>query len=122
MPNFISEDDIEQATLQRLQHLYGFDVQECYTADPEDLNDGSNRSDKRDVILMDRLKEAAIRLNPGIPESAIDQALEQLTEKRRAMSPIAANREIDGLIRDGIPVIFEDSEGGPEQDRVKVID
>ena len=31
--------------------------------------------------------------------------------KRHAMSPVAANREIDGLIRDGIPVEFDDAKG-----------
>lgn len=33
--NFISEDDIEQALLQRLQHLCGFDALNCFTAQPE---------------------------------------------------------------------------------------
>ena len=42
---FISEDDIEQALLQRLQHLCGFNVQNCFTAQPDDLNDGSGRAD-----------------------------------------------------------------------------
>lgn len=122
MPTFISEDDIEQAALQRLQHLFGFDVLNCYTNDPEDLNDGSNRGDKRDVIFADRLLEAGVRLNPGIPEAAVDEALSQLADRRRAMSPIAANREIDGQIRDGIPVEYENDEGRTEQGRVYVID
>ena len=75
MPNFISEDDIEQAMVQRLQDDYGYDALNCYTADPADLKDGSGRTDKRDVILHDRLKAAAIGLNPDIPESAVDDAL-----------------------------------------------
>ena len=54
MPNFISEDDIEQAMVQRLQHLYGYDVLDCYTADPADLNDGSGRTDKREVVFRGR--------------------------------------------------------------------
>ncbi len=70
--NFISEFDIEQSLLQRLQHLNGFDVLDCNTAKPDDLNDGSNRSDKRDVILVDRLREACIALNPAIPPEVID--------------------------------------------------
>lgn len=37
--------------LQRLQHIYGFNVQDCYSVKPEDLNDGSHRSDKRNVIF-----------------------------------------------------------------------
>lgn len=44
MPNFISEDQIEQALLQRLQHVCGFDVLECHMTDPVDLNDGSGRT------------------------------------------------------------------------------
>ncbi|MET4025591.1 hypothetical protein ABIE59_001116 [Marinobacter sp. MBR-99] len=49
MASFISEGNIEQALLQRLQHIHGFNVLDCYTAKPEDLNDGSRRADKRDV-------------------------------------------------------------------------
>ena len=122
MPNFISEDDIEQAMVQCLQHLYGYDALDSYTADPADLNDGSGRTDKRDVILHDRLKAAAIALNPGIPESAIDDALKQLCDRRQAMSMIAANREMDGLIRDGVRVQFKDAQGRNRKERVRVID
>ena len=111
-----------EATLKKLHHQFGFELLNCYTVDPENLNDGSNRTDKRDVILEDRLREAALRLNPKIPESAIDEALAKLMEKRHAMSPIAANREIDGLIRDGIPVEFENAKGKKDQGRVRVID
>ncbi len=104
MPSFISEDDIEQAMLQRLEHVHGYDSLNCYTTDPADLNDGSGRTDKRDVILYDRLREAVVGLNPDIPESAIDDALKQLRDKRQILSPIAGNREVDGLIRDGVRV------------------
>lgn len=122
MPNFISEDQIEQALLQRLQHLCGFDVLECYTAQADDLNDGSNRADKREVILKDRLMAAALRLNPGIPEPVVEGALARLCDPRRAMSLIEANREVDALIRDGIPVEFEDAAGKKHQERLRVID
>lgn len=122
MPNFISEDDIEQAMVQRLQHLYGYDTLDCMTSDPADLDDDSGRTDKRDVILHDRLKAAALALNPDIPESAIDDALKQLCDKRRALSPIAANREVDGMIRDGIRVEFQDQDGRNRKERVRVID
>jgi type I restriction enzyme, R subunit len=122
MANFISEDQIEQGLLQRLQHLHGFDVLDCHTEKAEDINDGSARTDKREVILHERLKAAALRLNPGLPEDVIDEALARLTEPRRAMSLVAANREFDGLLRDGIPVDFEDAAGKKQQERVHVID
>ena len=122
MPNFISEDDIEQAILEKLKKQYGYQLLNCYTVDAEDLNDGSNRTDKRDVIFEDRLRQAALRLNPTIPENAIDEALERLMDKRHAMSPVAANREIDGLIRDGIPVVFDDDQGRTRHERIRMID
>lgn len=56
MPNFISENDIELAMVQRLQHLYGYDTLNGNTADPVGLNDDSRRTDKREVILHDHLK------------------------------------------------------------------
>ena len=126
MPNFISEDQIEQALLQRLQQLCGYDALNCFTAQPDDLHDGSGRSDKREVILLDRLRDAVQRLNPHVPPAAQAQAVAQLAQTRRAMSLVAANREVDALLRDGVPVEFEATEGPDAgrivQERVRVID
>lgn len=122
MPNFISEDQIEQALVQQLQHLHGFDTLDCYTENAENLNDGSGRTDKRDVILADRLREAAIRLNPDIPPAAIEDALDKLLDRRQAMTLIAANREIYGLLRDGIPVEFDNAQGVRQQEQVRLLD
>lgn len=122
MPNFISENQIERALVQKLQLLHGFDSLDCYTENPEDLEDGSRRANKRDVILVDRVKDAALRLNPEIPVKAIDEALEKLLDRRQAMSLVAANREIYNLLRDGIPVEFDDAEGKRQQERVHLIE
>ena len=86
MPNFISEDQIEQALVQKLQHVHGFDALYCYTENAEDLNDGSGRANKRDVILADRVREAAIRTG----EPAL-QAL-GLCNRLRLVLPVATVR------------------------------
>ena len=122
MPNFISEDDIEQAILQKLVRDHGYQAINCFTENPDDLNDNSGRTDKRDVVFHERLKAAALRLNPDLPEAAIDEALFILTAPRGAMSTIGANREIDRLIRDGIPVQYEGKNGRTENGRVRVVD
>lgn len=122
MANFISEDQIEQALLTRLSADFGFARLNCMTANPDDLNDGSGRSSKREVILADRLRAAAVRLNPTLPDHVLDEALGRFCERRTAMSLIAANRELDGLIRDGIPVEYETAPGRKEQVRVRLID
>ena len=117
MPNFISEDQIEQALVQKLQHLHGFDALDCYTENAEDLNDGSGRAHKRDVILMER-----VRLNPDIPATAIEDALDKLLDRRQALTLIAANREIYGLLRDGISVEFDNAQGLRQQEQVRLLD
>ena len=109
--NFLSEDDIEQALLQNLQHLYGFDVLDCFTSKPDDIKDGSNRRDKRDVIFADRLQAACEALNPVVPVATIEQVVAKVMDRRSAMSAIAANRELDGLIREGVSVEFDDAAG-----------
>ena len=122
MPNFISEDQIERALVQKLVSLHGYDSLKCHTQDPEDLDDGSGRPNKRDVILVDRVREAATRLNPTVPADAIEDALENLLDRRQAMTLIAANQEIYNLLRDGIPVEFDDPQGQPQKERVCLID
>ena len=122
MPNFISEDQIEQALVKKLVSLHGYDSLKCHTQDPEDLNDGSGRPNKRDVILVDRVREAAIRLNPTIPATAIEDALEILLDRRQVMTLVAANREVYNLVRDGIPVEFDDPKGQPQRERVRLIE
>ena len=55
MPNFISEDTIEQAILKRLHEQFGFELLNCYTSDAADLNDRSGRGDKREAVSYTHL-------------------------------------------------------------------
>lgn len=122
MLNLISEDQIEQALLQRLQHLCGFDVLICHTATPGDLNDGSGRTDKRDVVLMQRLRAAVERLNPDVPAPVRDAALAQLADRRHSMGLLAANKEVYGQLRDGIAVTYDDAAGRAQTVQLRIID
>ena len=122
MPNFISENQIERAILTLLKEEFNFKIKNCYTKEAEDINDGTGRTDKKEVVFYDILKEKAKSLNPNIPETAIEQAISILTEKRYAMNPVFANKEVYNLIKDGIPIEYQNQEGRTEQGRVNVID
>ena len=122
MPNFISEDQIEQALVQKLKTVHGFDSLNCHTEDPENLDDRSGRANKRDVILVERVREAAVRLNSTIPAHAIESALEMLLDRRQTVTLVAANQDVYNLLRDGIPVEFDDSRGQKQNERVRLID
>ncbi len=122
MPNFISEEQIEEALIQKLQMLHGYDSLNCYTEDPEDLNDGSHRASKREVILVDRLTQAAIELNGDIPEKVILDAIGTFAERRQSMSLVAANKDIYELLRGGIPVEYDDAKGSKHKEQLRLID
>ncbi|MHB9070232.1 MAG: type I restriction endonuclease subunit R [Sedimentisphaerales bacterium] len=122
MPNFISEDQIEKAAVALLKDKYGYRSLNCFTSDVEDLNDNSNRETKQEVVFLDILKQYVVKLNDSIPEAIIEQALEKLTSRRYAMSPILANKEVYDLIRNGISVEYEGKTGRTEQGRVRIID
>ena len=75
MSNFISEAQIERALVQKLQHLHGFDALDCHTEDPEDLNDGSGRANKREVILVDRVMGVIGLFLVAVDADALGEAL-----------------------------------------------
>ena len=69
MPNFISEDQIEKAAVALLHDRYGYRTLNCFTQDVEDPADHSNRASKQDVVFLDVIKAAAVKLSPTVPET-----------------------------------------------------
>ena len=80
------------------------------------------RSSKRDAILPNRLRLALERLNPGIPQEALDDAFSILTRERGAIDPIRANAEVHDLLRKGVPVDVRDADRTRKTEFVRVVD
>ncbi|MFN9692519.1 MAG: type I restriction endonuclease [Synechococcaceae cyanobacterium] len=80
------------------------------------------RRDRREVVLLPRLRAALERLNPGQPAQAISAAIEELSRNRSAMGLVAANREVVRLLNDGVLVSVPDLErGGQSKLRLRVV-
>jgi type I restriction enzyme, R subunit len=77
--------------------------------------------DFKDVILEKRLKGALKRLNPDLPEKAIDEAIYKLKKVEYPNLEIA-NKEVYQMLRDGIRVEVEDKNKNLRGRFVKVID
>jgi len=76
----------------------------------------------REVVLPARLRAALARLNPTLPQAAIDDAVAELARDRAAMLPVAANRDVWRLLRDGVPVQLRQANGDAEPAMVRSID
>jgi len=75
MPNYITEDDIEQAILDKLRaEPFNYDIIICDadTSKRDDLNDGTGRTSKKQCVLPEVLKKSLKRINPSIDEKILD--------------------------------------------------
>ena len=111
---------VELPAVELLQSL-GWQHGDLMQEEPGALNP-TGRLSFREVILPARLRAALRRLNPTMPDEALQQAEAKLTEDRSAMLPIAANREVHRLLRDGVSVELRQPDGSLKPDRVWLVD
>ena len=124
MRNFISEDEIEVAVLQKLSHPdFGYDIINC---DPspdkrEDLNDGTGRSSKKECVLPCILRDSLKKINPHISETIITDVAKGLTRDFTGTDIFMTNYDLYNKIRNHIKVNIKKN-GKDDFDFVKLID
>jgi type I restriction enzyme R subunit len=82
----------------------------------------TGRQSFRELVLPARLRVALRKLNPLLPDQALQEAEVALATDRSAMLPVAANREVYRLVRDGIVVQVREGDGSLKDERVAIID
>lgn len=116
MANFISEDQIEKAIIKVFVDTLGYRHVNCIDQDV------SGRLNDSEVVIKPILQHHLKLLNPTMPSATIEEAVEQLTKTRLDRTELMANKEIYGLIRNGIQVTINNNQGKQEPAIVKVID
>jgi type I restriction enzyme R subunit len=115
-----AESTVEEATLAWLESLG------CAIAHGSAIAFGqpsAERSDPtyRDVVLEWRLHEALVRLNPELPQDALDDAFRKIV---RADGPslIERNRAVHRMLVDGVTVEYRRADGSIAGAQARVID
>lgn len=109
MPKIIHESDVEENVLSILEDL----KYEIIRGDNENYQPKGThalRSDYKDVILVERLREALKRINPSIPEEAREQGLRQVL-RSESQKLIADNEGFHKLLVDGVDVPVQTADG-----------
>lgn len=113
----LNENDIEQLTLKHLQSLgweyrYGkdFPVHEGEFA----------RGDLSGVVFIEQLREAVRKLNPQLPESAVDSVVKSAT-KSDIGDLVARNQAFYKLLRDGVRVEYQ-ADGEQKIEMARLVD
>lgn len=124
MANYISEDDIERAILEKLNNSpFNYDILRC-SADAEsrdNLNDGTGRNSKRQCVLPVVLTDALYRINPTIDKSIIDGIVRDLSRDFTGTDLTDTNYKNYKKIRDKIKVKVKKN-GKDDFDFVQLID
>ncbi|TVR77897.1 MAG: type I restriction endonuclease subunit R [Rhodospirillales bacterium] len=83
---------------------------------------GEGRQSETEVVLARRLRAALSRLNPNVPETAFEQAIEALTRDRSKMVEANANQDVYRLLKEGVKVEVPDDRGRITVETVRLID
>ena len=124
MPNYITEDDIEQAILEKLKaEPFNYDIIVCDadTVKRDDLNDGTGRSSKKQCILPDILLHSLIRINPNIESGILENIVKDLSRDFTGADMTDVNYKNYKKIRDKIQVKVRRN-GKEDFDFVQLVD
>jgi len=123
MPN-LTESDIEKFAIELFQafgweYVFGPDIAPDSTNTPSFIE---NRESLESVLLTDILYRSLKRINPDIPEEAINDALKAITDLP-ASTPdlIASNERFHRILTEGVNVTYRKN-GEERGDIVKIID
>jgi type I restriction enzyme R subunit len=122
MASYSESSLIEKPTIKLFIDL-GWQTSNCYHEFEQADGSPLGRENKGEVVLVSKLRPVLIKLNPGLPAEAIDQAIEEITRDRSAMSLVNANREIYQFLKDGVNVKLPATGKNEETtEKVKIID
>ena len=114
----VTESVVEEVVLNLFEGL-GYSVLNGPTIAPEQPT--AERASFADVILLDRLRAALVRINPTIPADAIEEALRKAT-RVETPAPEENNRRFHKLLTEGIDVEFRRTDDTVTADKVWLID
>lgn len=118
-----SEDRLVQTTFaDHLEQVLGWDSVYAWNQETFGPDGTLGRKDSRDAVLTRDLRTALARLNPDLPEKAIEGAVRALTVYDVSRSMVQHNRDFYRLIRGGVPVTYRDRQGRQKSARARVID
>lgn len=116
-----SEDTLVEQPAIALFESLGWETGNLY-AEWTGSSSSEGRQTQQDVVLEGRLRAALSKLNPDLPNEAINLVVEELTRDRSKLLPVNANQEVYRLLKDGVAVSVTDEHGHNTLKVARVID
>ncbi len=122
MSNQFNEDNlVEQTAIKLIKQIWN--DEDCHVNAFKDEDDAIlGRDNRGEVILKKYLLPALQKINPSIPEDALEQAINELTRDRSNNTLVRANQDVYKLLKDGYSVNIKTNEGNTKTETVKFFD
>jgi type I restriction enzyme R subunit len=120
--SYTEDSLVQQTTANYLKQQLGW--RSVFAYNNEDFGPDSllGRTSDREVVLTRTLREKLVALNPGLPDSAYDEAVRQVTATVASQNLAATNREKYAQVRDGVQVTFRNDRGERVRQRLRLFD
>lgn len=119
----LNEDTLVQATTaDYLEEQLGWESVYAYNVETFGKESLLGRESDKEVVLTRYLGDALVRLNPGLPDAAYQDALRQITESPVTANTLQINFEQYELIKNGVLVQFRNAKGELEKQRLRIFD
>ena len=99
----MTEDQLEQQCLEWFAEG-GWEI--VHGADIAPDGPTPERSNYRQVVLLADLEAAVRRINPHLPDAAVEQAV-AIVSKPESLDTVISNRGFHRLLLDGVPVVYK---------------
>jgi type I restriction enzyme, R subunit len=119
----LNEDTlVQETTADYLEQQLGWDNIYAYNNETYGPDGTLGRKSDKEVVLFRYLEEALVKLNPGMPEKAYQDAIRQIIDAPITQNTLQINRENYELLKNGVLVQYRNGKGELEKKRLKVID
>ena len=118
-----SEDRLVQATFaEYLEGKLGWENIYAWNRETFGPDGTLGRTNTKEAVLTRDLYAALVRLNPELPDAAIESAVRALTIYDTNRSIVQHNQDFHRLLRGGVPVEYRDAQDRRKSTRARVID
>ncbi len=118
MSAVFNESSVEAAALSYFADM-GYQTLHGPHIAPDELD--AERLSYADVVLVGRLRDALARINPGVPQQALDEALDKAI-RTESPSLVENNLRFHKLLVEGVEVDYRDADGNTAHEIVKLVD
>ncbi len=119
----LNEDTlVQQTTADYLEDELGWESVFAYNNETFGPEGTLGRKSDKETVLTRYLGEALVKLNPGLPDAAYQDALRQIIDAPVTQNTLQTNKEKYEFLRNGVKVQYRKSDGQLEKKTLRVID